>query len=140
MRGGQAVFLKGSSKDVRMWRMPLARSVNLDAWRQKRMRVTLRLKNDGDARAFTSLRINNVNETGLVATAQRNETATGVWEVHQFVLDVPANAGTLLVNVGLTGKGTVWVDDLRLEAVGTDVPVTTSAPTTAPMLSLDRPA
>jgi hypothetical protein len=46
------------------------------------------------------------------------------WTQHRLVLDVGNNATAIAFGVLLTGKGTVWIDDVALDAVGTDVPVT----------------
>ncbi len=47
------------------------------------------------------------------------------WKRDEVVLDVPPEAKALAFGVLLAGGGQVWVDDLRLEAVGQDVAVTT---------------
>jgi hypothetical protein len=54
-----------------------------------------------------------------------NAPASGAWQARQFVLDVPSDATDLVLQVGLIGKGSVWVDNLTLAAAG-DVPVTAS--------------
>ena len=42
--------------------------------------------------------------------------AGGAWQSHTFVLDVPDNATALIVDAGLTGNGTVWLDGGTLQA------------------------
>jgi hypothetical protein len=46
------------------------------------------------------------------------------WTNHTIVLDVGTNATAIAFGVLLSGKGSVWIDDIELEAVGQDVPVT----------------
>ncbi len=49
---------------------------------------------------------------------------TEEWKRGEIVLDVPPEAQALAFGVLLAGGGQVWVDDLRMEAVGQDVAVT----------------
>ena len=49
---------------------------------------------------------------------------TGDWTKYEIVLDVPQSAAQIAFGLLLTGKGSVWMDDLGFEAVGTDVPTT----------------
>jgi hypothetical protein len=48
------------------------------------------------------------------------------WRVKQFVVDVPADADTLTLNVSVRDTSKVWVDALKLDAVGQDVALTSS--------------
>lgn len=95
----------------------LERRIPLDAWRGKALLVSLRLKNDGDARAWAAFQIDKRNDTALRGTAQRNAPGAA-WQTRQFILDVPDNATDLVVMAGLTGRGRIWLDDLRLLPVG----------------------
>jgi C-terminal processing protease CtpA/Prc len=53
---------------------------------------------------------------------------TNDWQRYEIVLDIPAVSETEVKRVAygfsLAGPGRVWVSNMRLEAVGTDVPVT----------------
>ena len=91
------------------------RKLSLAAWRGKRMRLTLRFKTVEEIRAgFTA------------AVAQHNEVRRGTqkrwirtgdrWQTVQFVRDVPADAADLVLDLGLYGKGTLWIGDVALEA------------------------
>jgi hypothetical protein len=46
------------------------------------------------------------------------------WGPAEIVLDVPADATAIAFGVILFGKGTLWLDDLKLEVVDQSVPVT----------------
>jgi hypothetical protein len=50
------------------------------------------------------------------------------WQPRSIVLDVPADAGVVSFGVIQAGLGEVWIKDLKLEIVGTDVPVDVQAP------------
>jgi len=49
---------------------------------------------------------------------------TSDWIKYEVVLDVPVYSDFISFGVLLNGKGQVWVDNLKLETVGIDVPVT----------------
>ena len=49
---------------------------------------------------------------------------TGDWQKCEIVLDVPEEAQEIAFGLLLTGRGQVWMDDLKFEAVGKDVPTT----------------
>jgi hypothetical protein len=46
------------------------------------------------------------------------------WRRYEFVFDVPEGATGFAFGVEANGRGTVWVDDVTLEAVGNGVPTT----------------
>jgi erythromycin esterase len=58
---------------------------------------------------------------------------TADWSRVSVVLDVPANAIGIAFGALLAGPGTLLVDDLRLEAVGADVPSTNQLAEPTPM-------
>lgn len=145
MTGSQALFLKGAAEaggiacttiinichphpgteslDSFIRNGGLERRIPLQAWRGQRLRLTVRLKNDGAARAYASAQIVMGDAAPIRTFAQRNAAGASAWEAHQFVLDVPDRASDLAIDVGLTGKGTVWLDGITLEAVSKAVPV-----------------
>lgn len=95
----------------------LQQRIPLDAWRGKTLLVTMRMKNEGAARAWAAFQVDKANDIVLRGTAQRNAPGTA-WQTRQFILDVPADATDLIVMAGLTGQGKVWLDGLRLLPVG----------------------
>jgi hypothetical protein len=46
------------------------------------------------------------------------------WAQHEIVLDIPTMATVITFGISLQGDGQVWVDNMVLEVVGKDVPVT----------------
>jgi hypothetical protein len=59
-------------------------------------------------------------------------TGTTDWKKCEIVLDVPKEAATISLGALLAGKGTLWVDDLRIEKVDTSVPTTDLTKRTSP--------
>lgn len=53
---------------------------------------------------------------------------TQSWNMYDVVLDVPQDATGISFGVLLSGTGEVWMNDLRFENVGNDVPVTAPSP------------
>jgi hypothetical protein len=63
-------------------------------------------------------------------------TGTADWKNYAVVLDVPEGATGIFFGLMVDGSGSVWMSDVKVEVVGTDVP-TTAMGTTAPRP--DRP-
>jgi hypothetical protein len=49
---------------------------------------------------------------------------TSDWRNYAVVLDVPKDATGIFFGVLLNGSGSVWMSDVQVEAVSTDVPTT----------------
>jgi beta-lactamase regulating signal transducer with metallopeptidase domain len=58
----------------------------------------------------------------------RRIKGTTNWQKYQVVLDVPKDATGIAFGVLLSKSGTVWLNNVKIESVGTDVP-TTAKPT-----------
>ena len=67
-------------------------------------------------------------------------TGTTDWTRYDVVLDVPQNSTGICYGFFLQGgKGEAWADNLRLEPVGPDVPVSRMLPPSTPVnLGFDR--
>ena len=46
------------------------------------------------------------------------------WKPCEIVFEVPERGHAIQFGVGLAGRGTIWLDDVKLEEVGPSVPVT----------------
>ena len=49
------------------------------------------------------------------------------WQSYEVVLDVPADATGIFFGVLLSGSGSMWLNNVKLEPVGSDVAVTGKA-------------
>src|SRR5207244_2616711 len=67
-------------------------------------------------------------ELGELITLDNQPTpplkGTTDWNRYALVIDVPETITTISFGLSLNGTGQAWVDDLKLEAVGPDVPIT----------------
>jgi len=71
------------------------------------------------------MRIDTPDGTGAFDNMQdRPALGTSNWTEYRVVLDVNPDATTINFGLILFGDGEVWMDDLRLEQVGGDVPTT----------------
>ena len=131
MSGKEAVYASGQMKrfeerqrvDISSVYGTLENRFSLAAWHGKRVRVTLRLKNEGDARAWTTFYVANTDGSGIAPTrVSWNGAGSTAWEPHAFVVDVADNADEFVVRVGIAGTGKVWVDAVTMEAVSAEAP------------------
>ena len=76
--------------------------------------------------------------TGVDDMSNRSLSGTSGWRQISSVLDVPANALGITAGIVMAGGGTLTVDDMRLDVVGTDVPTTNT--NTAPIPTYDDSA
>lgn len=102
-----------------------ATSVSTDATplRGKRVRLHAWIKTDGVAApgwAGVWLRVDGSKEGAFDNMQGRGLTGTEGWREAVVQVDVPGDAGQLVLGPLLVGGGTAWFDDLRLEIV--DVP------------------
>jgi hypothetical protein len=55
-------------------------------------------------------------------------TGTTEWRQYRVVLDVPETAELIAFGVLLQGPGRVWIDDVEVEPVSSDIPTTGEEP------------
>lgn len=87
------------------------------------------------------MRVDDVNKpsTAFDNMSQRPVKGTADWTPYAIVLDVSDNAAGIFFGTLMSGKGQLWITDLRFEVVGTDVPVTGRRMTDSPgNLTLQR--
>lgn len=105
----------------------LAQSVRADAYRGRRLRLSGFMKtigvNEGTAVLFL-----RVDGEGVVQTSDymqnRPLMLTTDWARQEIVVDIPRNAIGITFGMMLGGSGQIWLDDVALEEVGSDVAVT----------------
>jgi erythromycin esterase len=100
----------------------------------KRVRLSAQVKTKGaDPGAGLWMRIDTPGGTqGFDNMWGRKIAGDNDWAAAEVVLDVPAKAtGIAFGIIMFGGKGTVWIDDVKLEAVDKDVKVTAETPAEA---------
>ncbi len=114
---GTAFYAKVASNSVlnRGIAGNVERKISLTGWRGKRVRLTLRLKTQGPLHAEASAAV--VQDNNVLRGTQRQWVPTrDGWQSFSFVRDVPNDAMDFVVDLGLYGRGTLWVDDVALES------------------------
>ncbi|CAG0936708.1 hypothetical protein TFLX_05593 [Thermoflexales bacterium] len=102
----------------------LVQSVKAEAYRGKRLRVTAYLKFekvDATAQLVTgAFDAKNIKQQ----ESKKSIDATAPWQKQSLVFKVPDNSDRIVLGVVLQGEGQIWMDDVQVEVVGTDVPLT----------------
>jgi hypothetical protein len=104
----------------------LMQSIHPRDYLGKRLRMTIWLKTeDVEGWAGAWLRVDADGEEVAFDNMQdRALHGTQAWSMQSLVVDVPQTAEAIVFGGLLSGKGTLWLDDLRLEVVDASVPVT----------------
>jgi len=103
--------------------------IKADPYRGRHVRFSARMKTRGvDGRATLWLRVDgpgNVEVLDNMTAPKRYLQGDNDWVEKSVVLDVPDGAVAISYGVGLHGNGEVWLDQLKLESVEQNIPVTT---------------
>lgn len=105
----------------------LMQTFKADTFRGQRVRMSgyVRAKEVGDW-AGLWMRVDGPKNEPLAFDNMQQRAVKGTrdWQKYEIVLDVPEPAGQIAFGLLLTGKGQVWMDDLKFEVVGKNVPTT----------------
>jgi hypothetical protein len=110
------------------WGVAVAPRVAAKPYRGKRVRLSAQVKFDqlGGSGTTTWLRLDESDQHGRLANGINPKDirlkATQDFKVMSMVLDVHEEVNYLAFGVMLFGEGQVWIADVKLEEVGTDVP------------------
>ena len=96
------VFQPGEYRGKRVRFSGYARADDVKDWAGLWMRV--------DGPGGKSLAFDNMQDRPIKGTTE--------WTKYEIVLDVPAQAEQIAYGVLLTGRGDVWIDDLKFDVVG----------------------
>lgn len=105
----------------------LMQTFNADSFRGQRVRLSgyVRAKDVSDW-AGLWMRVDGPKSEPLAFDNMQQRAVKGTrdWQQYTIVLDVPEQADQVAFGLLLTGKGQVWMDDLKFEVVGKEVPTT----------------
>lgn len=106
----------------------LLKRVDAEPFRGRRLRIAATVRAERvEGWAALMIRLDDGASGETVAfdnMIDRPIRGTRGWASASVVVDVPADDVRATIGVLLSGRGTVWVDDFRLEEVGPDVPST----------------
>jgi hypothetical protein len=123
----------------------LMQVASADKFRGKRVRMTGWVKADNVKRsAGLWMRVDGPTQDPKQALAfdamnGRKIIGTRAWQRYEIVLDVPNDAADIAFGATLSGAGAIWVDDIRFEEVGRDVPTTVPPPPPPQNLDFETP-
>ncbi len=106
-------------------------SIGAAPYRGKRVRLTASLRTaDVEQGALLWLRVDDAKHNALAFDNTEDEPLTGTsdWKEFTLVLDVAEEADSIVFGSLLLKGGEMWTADLKLDAVGSDVAVTSSPP------------
>jgi hypothetical protein len=143
--GGPCAFIKARTPEAKT---PGARGFGTlmqtfaaDEYRGKRLRLSAFVKPAGVAGwAGLWMRIDGPDSSRPLAfdnMQDRPIKGTAEWKSYEIVLDVSPQAITVNFGILLHGAGEVWLDGVKLEAVGPNVPVTGTPPLPTQPVNLD---
>ncbi len=108
----------------------LMQSISAENYLDKRLRLSGFIKSkdiNGWSGMWMRIDGDNGKELGFDNMGTRPIKGTTDWKQYEIVLDVPANSKTINYGVLLGATGEVWFDNLKLEVVDKNVPVTSHA-------------
>jgi len=125
--GGDALTMKADKGKIRFG--ALAHKVNVDScgFSGKRIRLSGYIKSEGLYKWGSMwLRVDDSFQHVLSFDnmSKRPVKGTTGWTKYSLVVDVPVGATKVIYGGLLNGKGQIWFDDMKLEIVSDDVPLT----------------
>jgi hypothetical protein len=130
--GGEASgYLKAEQANLEHVPGELGQKIRADEYRGQRVRLTAYIKTK-DVEGGVGIGMGSLLPDGSRGPyddmTTRLITGTNDWQQVQVVVDVPEEATTILMGVVMYGPGQMWADDLQLDVVGKDVPLTSRQP------------
>lgn len=127
--GKASAFIKSKNPGMNEFGT-LMQSISADNYLDKRLRLTGSIKSK-DVKGWSGMwmRIDGERgeQLGFDNMGNRPIKGTTDWKQCEIVLDVPANSKVINYGVLLGADGEVWFDNLKLEEVDKNVPVTSPA-------------
>jgi hypothetical protein len=122
-----AKFIRNKTGEAGVWGS-LAQLISAQNYLGQRVRFRARVRTENVTEwSGLWMRIDTLDRarTTLYNSGDKPIKGTTGWQERSVVLDVPADATAIAFGVIDSGVGQVWIDQLALEVVGTDVPVDT---------------
>ncbi len=104
----------------------LVQAIRADPYRGRRIRLSGSISTEG-ANGGAGLWMRVAGTDAILAFDNMNSRRirwTRDWQEAEVVLDVAQEARTITFGLSLAGNGTAWLDDVRIEIVGKEVPST----------------
>ena len=125
-RGQRSAFIRTDTEDTETFG-GLDQAIAAARYRGHRVRFSAYARSAGvELWAGLWMRVDGTTTAMLAFDNMHNRPITGTtpWERYEIVLDVPEEAARITLGALLAGRGHVWIDDVALEIVGSDVETT----------------
>lgn len=125
--GHGAKFLRSKTKDSKIFGS-LIQAVQAQRYLGQRVRFRARVRTqEVSGWAGLWMRVDSKDGSSLAFYNSQDKPLKGTtdWQERSVVLDVPADADSIVFGVIDSGTGQVWMEPLAFETVGRDVPVDT---------------
>jgi mannose-6-phosphate isomerase-like protein (cupin superfamily) len=99
----------------------LSQYVKADNYRGKPLRITTSIKSDGVSAAARFVVYAFDSHNAILRSDSQPISSTAVWQRHDIILNVPDNSAQIAYGIVLEGQGQVWIDDVQIEVVGSQV-------------------
>jgi hypothetical protein len=124
-RDHASAYLKSNTSSVEGFGT-LMQDFSADKYVGRRIRFSANVKSEA-VQSWAGLWMRVDKQSTLVAfdnMQDRPITGTEDWQNYSVVLNVPQDATGVFFGVLLTGQGIVWLNSVKIEVVGSDVPTT----------------
>ncbi len=124
--GTSSAFIKSKSPGSNEFGT-LMQTISAENYVNKRMRLSGYIKSDnvkGWCGMWMRIDGSNHEQLGFDNMGNRPVKGTTDWNQYEIVLDIPSGSETINYGVLLGGDGEIWFDNLKLEEVDKNVPVT----------------
>jgi len=101
----------------------LVQRLPAQAYAGKRVRLSASLKTEGADGGVLSIDVSR-DATSIDTRPTAYIYGSNDWENYSAVIDVPADATTVRIGFGLRGRGTLWADNIGIQPVSAEVPLT----------------
>ena len=120
--GAPSVYLKGREPMPKV--AGLAETLPAEKYAGKRVRYSAFTKSEGVEGGAQLLLVVSREKGTWIECIAGPIRGNSDWHNYDVVVDVPQDAINIVVGVTLVGQGTVWLNDVKIEIVGPDVPTT----------------
>jgi hypothetical protein len=123
-----AKFIRNKTGEADAWGA-LGQMVSAQNYLGQRLRFSARVRTEnvtGWSGLWMRIDTPDRARTTLYNSSDKPINGTTGWQERSVVLDVPLDAKAIVFGVIDSGTGQVWIDQLALETVGTEVPVDTA--------------
>ncbi|GCE26032.1 hypothetical protein KDA_15160 [Dictyobacter alpinus] len=123
--GEACAYLKSSEADPTIF-STMQQTIASTMYVQHRIRLSAYVKAQ-QVQKYAGLWMRIESPTGALkfdGMANRAISGTSDWTRYEIVLDVPQGSTQIVFGLHLAGRGQVWLDDVQLETVSSEVPTT----------------